>query len=66
VAAAGDTLVGAASANAKNALHAVDPNLTAFMGNVRLRKSVRNTAALFEVLVAVKMTPLLGLDSANA
>jgi hypothetical protein len=33
---------------------------------ITISGSVRNTAALLEVLVAMKITPLLGLDPANA
>jgi len=33
---------------------------------VTISGSVRNTATLLEVLVATKMTPLSGLDPANA
>jgi hypothetical protein len=31
-----------------------------------ISESVRNTAALLEVLVAIKVIPLFGLDQANA
>jgi hypothetical protein len=33
---------------------------------ITISGNVRNTAALLEVLVAMKITPLLGLDPANA
>jgi hypothetical protein len=33
---------------------------------ITISGSVRNTATLFEVLVATKMAPLSGLDPANA
>jgi len=33
---------------------------------ITISGSVRNTAALLEVLVATRMTPLSGLDPANA